>query len=228
MLRLGVVFEGDEINKKDGKIVRKVMYKNKKDDNQMEDRFYEILHTLEFDSNRKRMSVIIKDLKTNDIILYCKGADTSVFSNSICGNSYKYNECLKSFSENGWRTLVLSYKKITQTEYENYDILINEANNDILNREAKLAQAYNQIEKGLIVIGVTAVEDKLQDNVENTLYSLRQAGIKIWVLTGDKLETAINISESCKHFSFDMNKFIVSNLNDSQEIKESLKTIKYQ
>lgn len=220
---MGVVFEGDEIQKKDGKIVRKVVYTHKTDN--LDERYYEMLHTLEFDSNRKRMSVIIKDLKTNDIILYCKGADTSVFSNSICGNSYKYNECLKSFSENGWRTLVLSYKKITQAEYDDYDRLINEANNDILNREAKLAQAYNQIEKGLIVIGVTAVEDKLQDNVENTLYSLRQAGIKIWVLTGDKLETAINISESCKHFSSEMKKFVMAEMRHEKEIKESFRFI---
>lgn len=73
-----------------------------------------------------------------------------------------------------------------------------EAEKDLMNREAKLDEVYSEFEKGIVLIGATAVEDRLQDDVPQTIASLQQAGIKIWMLTGDKLETAENIGESCK------------------------------
>ena len=185
--KLGVIYEGDEVNKATNKVMRKIVYLNKTEKEKFEEKFYEMIHILEFDPNRKRMSVIVKDCQTSEYILYTKGADNAIFNSSTCGNSYKYTSCLKSFSENGWRTLVLSYKILTQSEFEEYDRIINEANNDIVNREKNLESVFNKIETNLTLIGVTAVEDKLQEDVENTLFSLRQAGIKIWVLTGDKL-----------------------------------------
>jgi len=109
---------------------------------------------------------------------------------------------------------------------EAIDARIEDAKNDILNREARLADIYDQVERNLYLIGVTAVEDKLQENVQDTLFSLREAGIKIWVLTGDKLETAINISESCKHFSANMSKLIMANMNDPEEIKNHFNDFK--
>jgi magnesium-transporting ATPase (P-type) len=145
---------------------------------------YEILNVLEFDSNRKRMSIMVKDLATGEYILYCKGADSVMFEQSVCNTARSYDKCLQTFSENGWRTLVLAYKVISKEDYEKYRTLIDEANGDILNRDEKIASAYDQIESGLTVVGVTSVEDRLQENVENTLYSLRMAGINIWVLTG--------------------------------------------
>jgi phospholipid-translocating ATPase len=189
---------------------------------------YEILNVLEFDSNRKRMSIIVKDLATNEDILYCKGADSAMFEKSVCNSARSYDACLKKFSENGWRTLVLAYKLLNKQEYESYRSLIDEANNDILNRDERISNAYSQIESGLTVIGVTSVEDRLQENVENTLFSLRMAGIKIWVLTGDKLETAINISESCKHFSSDMFKFVLKGLKNPNDVRSNLALIKQE
>ncbi len=184
------------------------------------------MHVLEFDSTRKRMSVIIKDYQTNEYILYCKGADVAIFPQSICNTQSKYDECLKSFAENGWRTLVLAYKILTKEEYETYDKLIIEANNDILNRNQRLTDAYIIMETNLKLVGVTAVEDKLQDDVDDTINSLRKAGIKIWVLTGDKLETAVNISESCKHFSPEMEKMFLSGLNSQEKISDLLSQYK--
>jgi len=61
-----------------------------------------------------------------------------------------------------------------------------------------LDKVYSDFEKGIVLIGATAVEDRLQDDVPQTIHTLQQAGIKIWMLTGDKLETAENIGESCK------------------------------
>lgn len=220
---MGISFEGDQLIRDENKIIRRIVY-----DNQYErtEKLYEILHILEFDSDRKRMSVILKDLQRNEYVLFCKGADSSVFKNSICKTERLYDPCLKSFSENGWRVLVLAYRTLDEAEYKRYADILNEASNDILNREAKLSEAYEQIEKKLRILGVTAVEDKLQEDVEQTLNELRKAGIKVWVLTGDKLETAINISDSCGHFSDTMTKIVLKELRDKKEIEENLNIIK--
>lgn len=203
-----------------------MVYQNKDELVKSEEKFYELIHVLDFDPNRKRMSVIVKDCQTSQYILYCKGADNAVFNSSICGKASIYSGCLKSFSENGWRTLVLSYRILSEADFNEYNRLLIDANNDILNREASLANAYEIIEKKLTLIGVTAVEDKLQEDVEDTLFALRQAGIKIWVLTGDKLETAVNISNSCKHFSNQMKKFIMSNMQSKEKIHAFIEQMK--
>lgn len=190
---------------------------------------YELLNVLEFDSNRKRMSIIVRDVESDQYLLFCKGADSSMFVKaSKRDSSDMYQNSLRIFSENGWRTLVVAFKLITQKEYEKCREQIDDANNDITNRETKLAQAYEEIENDLSILGVTSVEDKLQEGVENTLYSLRKAGIKIWVLTGDKLETAINISESCRHFSRDMIKFVLRELKNPDEIRQQLSIIDHE
>lgn len=186
------------------------------------------MHVLEFDSNRKRMSIIVRNLKTNEIVLYCKGADSSIMVKSVCKTSSLYENCIQSFAEKGWRTLVLAFKVLNKNEYENYSSLIENAYTDILNKDEKLSAAYELIESNLNIIGVTSVEDRLQEDVEGTLFALRQAGIKIWVLTGDKLETAVNISESCKHFSKDMIKIVLKGLRKRQEIVDNLGIIKEQ
>ena len=220
------MFEGDETIKNGGdKILRKIRYHNIKEDKYV-DKFYELLHIFEFDADRKRMSVIVKDCQTSEYILFCKGADSSIFNVSSCGKASKYTNCLKSFSENGWRTLVLAYRILSEAELNQYTQLIHDANNDILNREASLVKVHALIEKNLTLVGVTAVEDKLQEDVEDTLFALRQAGIKIWVLTGDKLETAVNISNSCKHFSNQMKKFIMSNMQSKEKIHAFIEQMK--
>ena len=183
---------------------------------------YEVLQILEFDSTRKRMSVILRDLHTNEYVLFCKGAEAAIFKKSIRGNIDECNETLKLFADQGWRTLVLSYKIISKAQYEAYEKLITEANQDFLNREKRLLEVFEEVEKDLILIGATAVEDKLQDDVESTLVALREAGIKIWVLTGDKLETAVNISYSCRHFSKKMHVFMIAEAKTIEEISQHL------
>ena len=91
-----------------------------------------------------------------------------------------------------------------------------------MHKDSKLKKIFKKIESHLHLIGATAVEDKLQEAVGETLESLRQAGIKIWVLTGDKIETAINISYSCKHFTEDMIQFSLTNLRNSDEIMKRI------
>jgi phospholipid-translocating ATPase len=185
---------------------------------------YEIMQILEFDSTRKKMSIILKDLSTQKYVLFCKGADSAILKDVESKTSRnQIDECEKNinyFSQSGWRTLAFCYKQInTQNEYEQYERLLLNAFNDIMSRNEKVAQAYAEIESDSILVGATGIEDKLQEDVENTLEILRFAGIKIWVLTGDKTETAINISYSCKHFSKSMEKMFLIDLTDFNKIK---------
>jgi magnesium-transporting ATPase (P-type) len=172
------------------------------------------------------MSVILKDLDTNRIVIYCKGAETFIIKKCDKGDFQTCLADIDSFAEQGWRTLAFSMKVISESEYKKIKDSINSAYNDLLNRGGKLKDAFEETESGLTLIGATAIEDKLQEDVADTLETIRQAGIKIWVLTGDKKETAINISHSCKHFSNEMEKLIITDLKDKKQIEKLLNEFK--
>ena len=104
---------------------------------------------------------------------------------------------LQKFALDGLRTLVLGIRDLTEQEFSDWKAAHHLAAIAMENREEKLDSVYNQIEKDLVLLGATAIEDKLQDGVPRTIANLRNSGIKIWVLTGDKQETAINIGYSC-------------------------------
>ncbi|EFN88498.1 Probable phospholipid-transporting ATPase IF [Harpegnathos saltator] len=158
------------------------------------------LEILEFSSERKRMSVIVKD-ETGDHWLYCKGADSAVFPLIVSGKVQEAAAHVADFSMRGLRTLVVACKKMDQLEYEQLLRDIEQARQMIgSDRATHITRAYNHIENGLTLLGVTAVEDRLQDDVQETLECLRVAGIKVWMLTGDKGETAENIAFLCGHF----------------------------
>lgn len=213
--KLGIVFLGDEKDKNHSTMVRVVNFKG-------QIQKFLILDILEFDSTRKRMSIILKNLKTNQIVLFCKGAESAMFKNCTSGNVQAADDDIKTFAENGWRTLALAFKNLSENDYKQIKDSIDAAKNDILNRDERLAKVFDEVESRMELLGATAVEDKLQDDVANTLESLRRAGIKVWVLTGDKKETAINISHSCKHFSKDMSKLIITDLSKPDDIKNRL------
>ena len=105
---------------------------------------------------------------------------------------------LENFANEGLRTLLLAEKIILKEEYKQWLTKYKIAVTSIKDRDDKVAQVQDEIETELILVGATAIEDKLQDRVPETIYNLKQAGIKIWVLTGDKMETAINIGFSCR------------------------------
>ena len=152
--------------------------------------------TLEFDSDRKRMSVIIVDSEGKRH-LYCKGADSSVFPLLQEESLQDTEQHLHEFASDGLRTLVFGYREIGDKEWGEWWRSYQNTMTSIENREEELAQRCKEIEKNLRLLGVSAVEDKLQKQVPETLIKLGQAGIKIWVLTGDKKETARNIGYSC-------------------------------
>uniref|UniRef100_A0A673CMA7 Phospholipid-transporting ATPase n=1 Tax=Sphaeramia orbicularis TaxID=375764 RepID=A0A673CMA7_9TELE len=134
---------------------------------------YKLLHVLEFDANRRRMSVILQTPSGKTLF--------------------------------GLRTLVVACRHFSPEEYIDVDRRLNSARTALQQREERLQEAFSYIERDLQLLGATGVEDKLQDKVQETIEALRLAGIKVWVLTGDKHETAVSVSLSCGHFHRTMN-----------------------
>ncbi|XP_059581248.1 phospholipid-transporting ATPase IC [Alligator mississippiensis] len=163
------------------------------------ERTYDVLAILDFNSDRKRMSVIVRE-PDGHIRLYCKGADTVIYERLHPRNPKRHatQEALDTFANETLRTLCLCYKDISYGEYEAWNKKFTEASVATTNRDEALDQVYEEIEKNLILLGATAIEDKLQDGVPETISKLAKADIKIWVLTGDKKETAENIGFSCE------------------------------
>lgn len=186
----------------------------------------DVLGLHEFDSVRKRMSVVIR-FPDNSVKVLVKGADTSMFC--ILANGIDRDDHVKTatqthlveYSSLGLRTLVVAARDLTDAELEEWQQKYEDASTSLTDRSAKLRQTASLIERDLILLGATGIEDKLQDGVPEAIESLRQAGIKVWVLTGDKQETAISIGLSCKLLTSDM-QLIIINGTSEQECKTLL------
>ena len=156
---------------------------------------YEVLHILEFNSVRKRMSVILRTPK-NEILLLCKGADTVIYERLQKNQDNLRNVTfshLEKFGSEGLRTLCIAYRYINAKEYQKWSEEYHNAEISLEDRDRLKEDLASAIEKNLVLLGATAIEDKLQEGVPDCISILQEAGIKVWVLTGDKLETAINI-----------------------------------
>ncbi|XP_070941375.1 phospholipid-transporting ATPase IC isoform X2 [Macaca nemestrina] len=163
------------------------------------ERTYNVLAILDFNSDRKRMSIIVRTPEGN-IRLYCKGADTVIYERLHRMNPTKQEtqDALDIFANETLRTLCLCYKEIEEKEFAQWNKKFMAASVASTNRDEALDKVYEEIEKDLILLGATAIEDKLQDGVPETISKLAKADIKIWVLTGDKKETAENIGFACE------------------------------
>ncbi|GFY73021.1 phospholipid-transporting ATPase IA [Trichonephila inaurata madagascariensis] len=181
---------------------------------------YAILNVLEFNSDRKRMSVIVRG-PDGKIKLYCKGADTVIYERLSDRQHHKEItlEHLKEFASNGLRTLCLAVAEIPAEFYEHWNETFHKASTAIQYRERKIQDAAQLIETNLTLLGATAIEDKLQEGVPEAISDLLKADIKFWVLTGDKQETAINIGYSCKLLSPSMALMVIneSSLDNTRE-----------
>ncbi|XP_028655342.2 phospholipid-transporting ATPase IB isoform X2 [Erpetoichthys calabaricus] len=172
---------------------------------------FELLNVLEFSSNRKRMSVIVKT-PTGKLRLYCKGAD-NVIMERLAENCQFKDETLnhlEQFATEGLRTLCFAYVDLNETDYQNWLDEYNTASTVLKRELRKLEECYELIEKNLFLLGATAIEDRLQSGVPETVATLMRADIKIWILTGDKQETAINIGYSCRLVSHGMSLMIIN------------------
>uniref|UniRef100_A0A3P9JG78 Phospholipid-transporting ATPase n=1 Tax=Oryzias latipes TaxID=8090 RepID=A0A3P9JG78_ORYLA len=171
---------------------------------------FELLHTLGFDSTRKRMSVVVRHPLTDQITVYTKGADSVIMElirPPITGNSKgrrqkkilcRTQNYLNLYAADGLRTLCIAKKVLSKDEYARWLQHHLQAETAIQRREELLFESALRLETNLQLLGATGIEDRLQDGVPETIASLRKAGLQIWVLTGDKQETAVNIAYACK------------------------------
>uniref|UniRef100_A0A383WKY7 Phospholipid-transporting ATPase n=1 Tax=Tetradesmus obliquus TaxID=3088 RepID=A0A383WKY7_TETOB len=166
---------------------------------------YDILATLEFNSDRKRMSIIVRTPQDR-LMLFCKGADSIILSRLAAGEPgvETVKQHLDEMAHAGYRTLLVAQRELSREEYEQWEADYSAAQVSMVDREGRMAAEQERIERGLHLAGATAVEDKLQDGVPECLQALAAAGVKVWVLTGDKVETAISIAYSCRLFTEDM------------------------
>lgn len=157
---------------------------------------YEILNVFPFTSETKRMGIIVRDKATNKIEFFMKGADV-VMMRIVEASDWLDEEC-GNMAREGLRTLVFGMRTLDEYEYEAWLERYNEAKMSIHDREANVQAAIERLESGLKLLALSGVEDKLQIDVKPTLESLRNAGIRIWMLTGDKIETATCIAISAR------------------------------
>ena len=189
---------------------------------------YEILANFPFSSETKRMGIILKNKKYKHIIFYLKGAE-NVMMKYVKKDYISYiSENAENLATKGLRTLVLSQKIIPNEEFNKWNEEYKEALTSMENRKERIAEVVSKLENNMDFLCVTGVEDLLQDDVANTIDNLRNAGIKIWMLTGDKVETATCISISTGIKSKNQKIFIIRNdefkheslLEDINKLKE--------
>ncbi|EGR30477.1 p-type ATPase, putative [Ichthyophthirius multifiliis] len=181
---------------------------------------YKLLQKIDFTSERKRMSIIIQGINDDKIIIYTKGADSFLMQNLSNFTSQEQiqivQQSLQKYSQKGLRTLCLGKKEIPQKVYEDWLQQYNRSIFFVITKIKKQQKLENQIENGFELLGATAVEDKLQDGVPQTLQKLHQANIKVWMLTGDKLETSENIGYLCNLLTKQTKVFKIQIENTSQ------------
>ncbi|XP_036980949.1 probable phospholipid-transporting ATPase VD isoform X3 [Acanthopagrus latus] len=170
----------------------------------------QLLHILPFDSNRKRMSVVVRHPLSGQLVVYTKGADSVIMDLTETSKGaeqaqeiYSHvreqtQKHLDSYAREGLRTLCIAKKVLEEEEYEVWLKRHLLAESSIENREELLMDSAERLETNLTLLGTTGILDRLQEEVPETIEALQRAGIKVWVLTGDKKETAINIAYACK------------------------------
>ena len=223
---MGYVFKG-----RDSRAVTLQIY----DD---EPEIWETLCEFPFDSLRKRMSMIVKNTKTEQYFLMTKGADTVMLPRIRKDQDVKVTEeKLNSFALEGLRTLVIGQKKLEEKEYNEFWSEYQQLKvSSEKSRTRKLLKLYDLYEQNLDLVGVSGIEDKLQEGVPDTIYKLIEADIRIWVLTGDKQvfeyfyimlifkkETAIEIGKSCKLIQENMDLVILTSETENEVIRKIVK-----
>ncbi|KAI8889016.1 phospholipid-translocating P-type ATPase [Backusella circina FSU 941] len=203
-----------------------------------EEKEFTVLNVLEFNSTRKRMSIIIQPAGSDRIVLLCKGADSVIYER-LCtefGNQKELaddqshlrdstSRDLEEFANEGLRTLCLSYRFISPEEYKPWNRRYQEAAASIHNREERVDAICEEIEINMLLMGGTAIEDRLQDGVPETISELARSGIKLWVLTGDKTETAINIGFACNLLTLEMELLVLRATNREDTVEALQETI---
>ncbi|KAJ1919999.1 hypothetical protein IWQ60_007103 [Tieghemiomyces parasiticus] len=178
---------------------------------------YELLYTFPFSSDRKRMSVVVRT--PEGIILLCKGADNVIIPR-LCPDKTlpslltHTENCIHQFSLSGLRTLVVAARTLDADEFAELQVIMDQAQCALSHREQRLAEVAEWVETDLELLGCTAIEDRLQDQVPETIEFLLRCGIKVWLLTGDKQETAVKIGMSSHLITSQMNMMVLNAANE--------------
>lgn len=189
-----------------------------------------MIHVIEFSSDRKRMTVIVK-LPDGRIKVMCKGAD-SIIQERLARTQGNYDlmrvteKYLDAYAGSGLRTLLLAEKEISASELDTFKQEYKQASQAMSKRDEKVAEVADRLERDFLLVGTTAIEDKLQDDVDKAIFAMKKAGIKVWVLTGDKIETAINIGFSCQLLNDKMELYVIDGKSKNDclnQISESRK-----
>uniref|UniRef100_A0A8C2ZCX6 Phospholipid-transporting ATPase n=1 Tax=Cyclopterus lumpus TaxID=8103 RepID=A0A8C2ZCX6_CYCLU len=149
---------------------------------------FTILQIFPFTYESKRMGIIVRDESTGEITFYMKGADV-VMAGIVQYNDWLEEEC-GNMAREGLRVLVVSKKSLTDEQYQDFEARYVQAKLSVHDRSLKVATVIESLEMEMELLCLTGVEDQLQTDVRPTLEILHNAGIKVWMLTGDKLETA--------------------------------------
>jgi phospholipid-translocating ATPase len=187
-------------------------------------RGFQILHLFPFTSESKRMGIIIKDETTDEISLIMKGADT-VMAQMVQYNDWLEEEC-SNMAREGLRTLVVAKRTLSAEQLADFQKQYHQASMTVTDRSEHMAAVVRRLENDLQLLCLTGVEDRLQDQVTTSLELLRNAGIKIWMLTGDKLETAICIAKSSGLFSKTDNVHVFGHVQDRTEAHNELSQLR--
>lgn len=177
------------------------------------EREYELVHIIPFSSARKRMSCVLRG-PDGSLLLICKGADNVIYQRLALTTSDKILKKtalhLEDFAKEGLRTLCIAQKSLDEAQFNTWFERFREANTLIDDsKDAIIDELNDELEQELTLLGGTAIEDRLQQGVPDAISILSDAGIKLWVLTGDRIETAINIGFSCNLLGNDMKLLVV-------------------
>jgi phospholipid-translocating ATPase len=157
---------------------------------------YQILANFPFSSDTKRMGIVLKHEASGRILFYLKGAEVVMKNKVKPHHRDMVDESAENLANEGLRTLVISQKLISPEMYKEWNKKYEEAKADLNDRERLVQECIDELEHEMELLAITGVEDKLQDKVASVIESLRNAGIQIWMLTGDKVETATCIAIS--------------------------------
>ena len=183
---------------------------------------YEILANFPFSSETKRMGILLKNIETQRIIFYLKGAEV-VMEAKVQENSRAFlRETCENLASTGLRTLVISQKYVSPLDYESWVKKYENAKTEMEDRDAKVQRVVEELETNMEFLCVTGVEDKLQVDVTDSIESLRNAGIQIWMLTGDKVETATCIAISTGLKAKTQKLFYMKELTNKEEVETHL------
>ena len=188
---------------------------------------YEILAVNAFNSDRKRMSILIREKASGEYYIMCKGADSTMLDLCDFSDSDRRStdKALYDLACMGLRTLVIAHRKLDPDTAINWLNKHKAAASAVQNRSELLAAAGAEIERHMVYLGTTAIEDRLQDEVPEVIADLARAGIVLWMLTGDKEETAINIGHSCNLLLADTKVHFLTRINTPLQYAERLREV---